>query len=519
MATGRVPIESRLQFSPGLRRGVYVGLLIGVFLAMTVGVAVNPSPNPRFLYVLLVSAVCFAPVLWLDRLNGRFFLLAVYMAVHFQYFGFADLMTALVGRAATPNDAVLTESEMIILASLAGVLVGYLAAIGRSPRNQGEAGGKDWPFGIVVLLGTLFWIVGTGCLTYWQTFIITDRSNASLLKNISQLGPWLTTVFMGGQLIQPLSIMILAYAYAVYRRAWLLPMMLIVVGVQLVLGFVADYKSEAMLAGLIVIAVKTYIEGKPPKAWLIGAFLFVMFVFPVFQAYRLEVRGEQGVTSADTLQNLGAVLEKSLEAQTKVKEGFGGAEYRVNSFWERASLKASVDLLADGAGKTVPFQMGGTLTPILTAFLPRVFFPDKESIAVGQIFNKTFHISAVEDTYISPSHVGEVYWNFGWAGTLLLMPAVGYLLGFIGARCAAYPVLSISRQMVMMITIYSFVIRAEGSIATEVVVWMRSIVAIGILHLVFARRTAGEPYLAAAIGRDVGADAAKAPTPFPNLLR
>jgi hypothetical protein len=509
---GKIPVDAREQLSPLWRRAGYFASVLGVAAVMATGMALNSSPNPRLFYLVALSAICFSPLLGLQRLNGRYFLLGVYMAVHFQYFGIGDLMSTLVGRAATPDESLLTWSEMIILVSLASALAGYLAVAFR-PAAARDRAAKDWPLATALLIGLVFWAFGTACLTYWQTFVITDRTNASLLKNISALGPALTTVFMAGQLIQPLGIMILAYIYAAYRRTWLLPLILVVVLVQMVLGFIADFKSEAMLAGLLVVAAKTYIDGKIPKAWLLGAGLFVVFVFPVFQAYRLQVRGEQGVTSADTLQNFTAVLEKAIAAQTKVKAGFGGAEYRVNSFWERASLKSSVDILAQGVGVNVPFQMGATLTPIVTAFVPRILYPEKESIAVGQVFNRTFHISAVEDTYISPSHVGEMYWNFGWPGAVLGMGLIGALLGFIGTRCTAIPALSLTRLMIMLVTIYAFVIRAEGSIATEVVVWMRSVAAIGILHALFAR-VAGEAPAAHALP-----DRRQKTLPFPNLIR
>jgi hypothetical protein len=513
----KVPVSSQMQFSPGLRLGVYAALLLAIAVMLSVGSAINTSSNTRLLFVMMMSALCFSPILSLDRINGKFLLLFVYMAVDFQYFAFGDLMLILFGRTPERDQGILSGSELVILASAVGVFGGYHAAVRWLPPKRSSEAGRDWPFSTVIAVGLLFWLSGTACLTYWQTYIITDRSNVTLIKNINMLGPALTTVFMFGQLIQPLGIMILAYAYGAYRRTFLLPIIIIVVLVQIVLGFVADFKSEAMLAGLLVIVTKIYVDGKLPKAWLIGGALFIVFVFPVFQAYRVEIRGEHGVTSADAIQNLIGTVQKAIEAQAKLQSGFGGAEYRVNSFWERASLKSSVDLLVDNVGKNVPYQMGATLTPIATAFVPRILWPSKESIAVGQVFNKTFHLSSVEDTYISPSHVGEVYWNFGWGGILLIMPAIGLLLGFIGSRCIPNP-LSLTRLMVLLVTIFAFVIRSEGSIATEVVVWMRSMVAIGLLHLMFSRST---PAFEAS-GPNAALSNSTGPlgTPsFPNLLR
>jgi hypothetical protein len=513
----KVVVSSRVQLSPALRVALYIGIMFTLLVTLSIATAVNAPANPRFLYIVILAATCFSPILSLDRINGKYFLLMVYMVIDFQYFGFGDLMGILVGRTPELDEGILSAAEVVILVSALGVLMAYHAAVRWIPPREAAAPATDWPFGTVIAIGLIFWLAGTSSLAYWQTYVITDRSNVSLVKNINALGQGLTTVFMTGQLIQPLSVMILAYAYAAYRKAFLLPLILAVVITQVVLGFVADYKSEAMLAGILVVVAKIYVEGKLPKGWLMGGALFVIFVFPVFQAYRLEVRGEHGVTSADTVQNLIGTVQKAIDATAKVQSGFGGAEYRVNSFWERASLKSSVELLVGHVGKTVPYQMGATLAEIPTAFIPRILWPSKESMAVGQVFNKTFHLSSVEDTFISPSHVGEVYWNFGWAGTLLMMPALGLLLGFIGPRCIAYPRLSLTRLMIMLITIFAFVVRAEGSIATEVVVWMRSMAAIGLLHLMCARPTVGSSgaYMDAVPSR---AHEPLNAAPFSNLL-
>jgi hypothetical protein len=395
-----------------------------------------------------------------------------------------------LGRTNEGSTGLLSEAECVILVSLAGIVLGYRLAVSRFNKTsfaRGAVNGKDWTFSAVVAVGFAFWLVGTVSLTYWQVFVIADRTNETLMKNMAALGPVYTTFFMLGQLIQPLGVIILAYAYGAYRRRFLTAIILAVTFVQIVLGFVADYKSEAMMVGIIVIITKIYIDGRLPKGWLLGAGIFILLAFPIFQAQRLAVRGEQGVSAAEVLGNITETLKKSIAAEDKVSSGFGGADYRVLSFWERASLKGSVELIVTKTGRESPYQMGATLTPILAAFIPRIVWSGKEGLAVGQIFNKTFHISEVADVYISPSHVGEIYWNFGWAGSLLVMPAIGLLLGFVGARCIAYPVLSVTRMMIMFVTIFSLVVHAEGSFATEYVVWLRSIAMIGLLHLVFAR--------------------------------
>jgi hypothetical protein len=507
-------------FSRSLRVALFVAVNLAALVAVGAGVSALAPSNPRILYVLLLTLLCSSPILHLDRINGRHFLLAVYLAVFFAFFGLSDFMGILTGETSAGDESVIGRSEWVILAAAALVIAGYHAGIrwlGDKDSRAG-AGPREWPFRVVLGIGLAFWVVGTAGLMYWQTFVITDRTNASLERNLASLGGGLTTLFMLVQLIQPLGILLLAYAYAKYKRAYLFALILLVVLVQIVLGFVADFKGEAMQGGILVIITKTYVDGRLPKGWLLGGVLFILLVFPVFQAYRIQVRGEGGVTSLQTLENLVAIFQSSLQAEEKVSKGVGGSAYKAQSFWERSSLKPSVDLIVARCGNDKPYQWGATLTPLAAALIPKILWPDKPSLAVGQIFNREFSVSEVADTYISPSHVGEVYWNFGWIGIVLGFPVIGLVLGVIGSRCSGSPRVSVTRLLIVVVTIYAFAIGSEGTIAVAYVVWLRSMAAIWLLHRIFARRASalapnGDPYVPA-----LEATAAAGPR-FSNLMR
>jgi hypothetical protein len=491
-------VNPKGYLSPALRLSLFAAANVGVLLAMVIGIGISAPSDPRIAYVMLLTLLCSSPLLTLDRVNGEYFLLAVYSLVFFNFFAVADLMGMLAGRTSQTEGGFLTTSECVILAAISVVILGYHAAAKWRKAHIKSEENTEWPLRSALAVGIIFWLVGTGALLYWQTYIITDRTNASLAKNIENLGPWLTTVFMLGQLIQPLGVLILAYLYAKYRRAPLFALILVVVLVQVVLGFIADFKGEAMQAGIIVTVVKIYVDGKLPKGWLIAGALFVVFAFPVFQSYRTLVRGEHGVTSLQTLENLAATIQKAIQAETKVEAGFGGTAYKGQSFWERSSLKKSVEIIVRRSGVDKPFQMGATLTPIVAAFIPKLLWPDKPSIPVGQVFNKEFQLSEGADTYISPSHVGELYWNFGWPGVIFGSSLIGLLLGAIGVRCGAYPRLSLTRLLITVLTIYAFAVGSEGSIAVAYVPWLRSVAAVGLLHWAFARRIAKVGHVAIA---------------------
>jgi hypothetical protein len=468
----------------GARLPLY--LLVNIAFAMLLGAAVasHGLESPRLIYLVILGLLCSSPMLLMRRLNDRFAILAVNLLLYFLFFAAADVVATFAGAAKATHASVFTLAEGIILAGAASLIVGYVLASKAAGTTATANAPAEWSSAAVVLVGALLWVAGTAAVYYWQIHIVVRRS----VEIDNRLGEWGTMVLMLGRMLQPLGIMILAYAWARYRRTPLLLLLLGVVTLQVLIGFVADSKETAMRAGLIVIIVLIMVRGRVPWAWLAGAALFVMVAFPIFQAYRAEVVGARGYTNQKAAQHLGKVLEIALSARDRVMQGTGGEQFRAQTFVERIALKNSIDIVAEHVGHDVALQRGATLLPLVAAFIPRIIWPDKPDAAAGQVFNREFGISVYRDVYISPSHLGELYWNFGWAGVLIGMAVIGGLLGWINARCDMSTQPTLTRLLVVSVTIYSLCVRFEGSIAVEYIVWMRSMAAVALLHLLFARR-------------------------------
>ncbi len=456
-------------------------------LAVSLGIAMHAQGEPRIAFLAAMFALCSLPLALMQRINDRYVMLAILLALLFTFYALADLAAVLDGSAPARGQGIVSEAEAVILAGVAALIVGYVTAVRFTRDRSARTPPPDWTPMAVVLIGLVLWGSGTAAVYYWQIHVVVRRS----VEINNDLGNWATLGIMFGRMIQPLGIMILAYAMARYRRAPIAALVIGIVCLQIGIGFLADSKETAMRAGLIVIIVLLLVRGRVPKVWLGAAALFVVFAFPVFQAYRAQVSGTRGYTNAEAAANFGKVLDIAIASTDKVKRGFGGKQFRAQSFVERTSLKSSVEIVVARAGKDVRFQNGDTLLPMVTAFIPRVFWPDKPDVATGQVFNREFRISDYRDVYISPSHLGELYWNFGWAGALLGMFAIGALLGHINARCDLSQHASVTRLLMVAVTVYSLCVRFEGSIAVEYTVWMRSIAAVALLHWVFARRAAG----------------------------
>jgi hypothetical protein len=243
----------------------------------------------------------------------------------------------------------------------------------------------------------------------------------------------------------------------------------------------------------------------------------------------VEVTGGRGLNRAQALQQIEKVVDIVLGASEK--EANSRSTERAETFVERSSSKFNIEVLFAHAGSDVAFLGGSTLVAIPMAFVPRLLAPDKEDLSVGQLFNRRLFKSN-DDTYISISELGEMYWNFSWTGIVLGMSLTGLLLGIVGVKFNLERGVSLTRVLILLVTVQSLCMGFGGSMSIAYVVWLRSMAAVGLLHLVFASRrgvvTDGLPASviaepgksAAASGRTGGLLPAGVVVPrFPNMMR
>ncbi len=490
---------------------VFAALNAAFVVAIVAGAAVSGAQNPRLLYLALLFALCSSSIIDLDGWNGRNALLAMFMVIYFVFFGVGGVAALMRGAAAPPEASPLSATEAVVLVGGLLLVLSYRAAVamlggrGRAPLRR--RGGREWPIGTIVGAGAALWVVGTFATYYWYFHVVTDVTNAATRKGLASHSELVISGLILAQLVQPLGILLTAYAWRTRRSAVLVALLAVMVALQVVLGFVIDIKGTALLGGVLVIVTIVLIDGRLPVWWIAGAALFVQLSFPVFQAYRVVVHGDLGLARTTVLDHLGKALHLALSAEQRVEHG----PDRAQTFFERLSLMGSVQMIVERTGVDVPYQRGHTLTPLISTFVPRLLWAGKPDVQAGQLVNQAFHVSDSADTYISPSHLGELYWNFGWAGVVLGMPIIGLLCGWVGARFNLRDGVTVTRLLVTILTLQYIIHGFEGSIAVSYVVWLRSLAAVAALDRLFARPA----------GRDAPGPVTAAPMPqrrFPNLL-
>lgn len=494
------------------RIGLYFGINLLFVGLLAVGYAIGGAQNPRIFYLVLLFALCSTSAIDLDGYNARYALLAIFLGMYFVYFGVQDVSNLFDGISSDSFTGAVSPGEAVILIGGLMLVIGYRVAVGIL-RPVGQVSQSfDWSMRSTLLVGIGLWLLGTLSTYFWYFYVVTDKSLEGT-KGIALLSPALTAALILAQILQPLGILLLAYAWTSTRSVFFLGILLFTIFVQVLFGFVIDIKGMALSGGSLVIATIIFADGRLPKVWIAGTAIFVFLAFPVFQAYRAVVTGN-GVARTQVLDNLGQTLDLVLAAKDRVNNG----RERAQTIFERLSMKSSVVMIVNGTANGIPFQHGYTLTPVLAAFVPKILWPSKPDVATGRILNQVFHLADQAEVYISPSHLGDLYWNFGWPGVLVGMTLIGAICGFT-ARFNPAECRTVTRLLVMVVTIELLIHGFESSLAGSYVVWQRTMAAVGLLHLMLARVrvTDRRPSQDAR-----SSDAAPVPSPalrlFPNLL-
>jgi hypothetical protein len=466
----------------------------------------------------MLFALCSSPLLFVDQPNGYFSMLAISMAVYFATFGLLDAasMFSPAVKAQAHEDFV-SPGEIVILVAVLMLNVGFHAVV-RLPKPASSGGQiKDWPARTLLIMGLLLWAAGCGAQLYQSLVLITENTNAAVAAGFSKIGIWFTSALILFEVYAgPLGVVLLGYWWTTSSRKAGNVVIAFVVFAQFIAGWVVDTKSFALSPLFIILLTRFFATGRLPVRLLLAGLVGTSLVFPVMTAKRVIMNDAQ-MSRAQSLSHTWEFLVRAVEHQDEYRNNkYGDA---TSSFLERSTDKGAVEIFAANIGKTHPYRMGTTLDPLLYVFIPRVAWSGKPGANSAQTFNREFHISADPDTYISPTHMGELYWNFGWPGVVIGMALSGALLGYVAKRFNPADRPSMTSVLVIMVTLYLLVIGRGGSIGTEYVVWLRSMALIGVLHLVFARAVRAAPHLHDADDGCSKVAAPLIPVRFPNLLR
>jgi hypothetical protein len=467
---------------------VYAGLNLLLWMVLIFGAIAGGGGFTHLPYVVLMFALCASPIPFVRRLNDPFAMLTVMCGVYFLSFGLADAVAMLSpAPREPPGTGLFTAGEAMLLIGTLVQIAGFHAGVRLFGGDRAAGAARDWPRSMLLPIGLVIWIVGCAGNLYMSLVVQPVNSAAAVTAGFSQLGVWNTTglIFISNY-AGPLGIVILAYWWSRWAPRGGSALMIFIICMQLVVGFVVDQKEAALNGPLVILLTRFVTTGRVPMRWLVCAAAGMALIFPVLTAKRIIMTEGLNLNRAQALSRTGEILWRAIAERDVAQKG-RKYEQKAQTFLQRATDKGAVEVFAAHIGVDHDYRMGSTLEPLLYVFIPRLVWSDKPGDSSAQLFNREFHMSEDRDTYISPTHIGELYWNFGMVGVITGMTLIGLLLGWVCGRFDQSRQASITGVLVLIVTLYELVVRRGGQIEVEYAVWIRTLALIWLLHLLLAK--------------------------------
>jgi hypothetical protein len=478
--SGAAPEEKRR------RRGLYI--VSNALMVMVVAIAFAMNDNAEFglgMYIVGLFSICTSPLLFLSSFRGKELLVLLFLAVYFDAFCLQDLAGLFSNGPSLsyPRPSLFTQGEAAILLGSLCVLAGYAAASMLVPKRHSGILTREWSPGFSTVLGIGLWVTGF-------CFIAAFQFGAADLHARVGFDPRIAGFFTLFRMMEPLGMLMLIYQYLITRRKILIPLLLAMMAADVALGFLGDTKELAIRGPLLYLVCQVGLRERLP---IIETFVFILFagvLFNAFAQYR-DFLHSRSMTREKAFENIGAVLDRLLRKNEDVGKGLSnGIDYLA----ERISLKSYVELVIARTGNGVDFQNGKTIQPLLFAFVPRFILPDKEDNAMtGRLFNRKFHLSESDETYIAMGQLGEFYWNFGWPGLVIGMFLVGLFMTVVASLVSLDDAQTLPRFLLLLCTIYLVALRFEDAIALTYTVWARVTVMLLAMHVLMPKKRLPEP--------------------------
>jgi len=405
-------------------------IVLGAFLVMSAGVSSGISGAKMAMLGLALFTACLGLfVIALDQSrapNQRHILLDLFALTYVILFTI-PVLTNYVWTTGLFDPPDMPFSQMSIeqllpaqLAVLFGFIVllgGYASPLGRAASLPLPPPRYEWTQAAALGAGFVWISLGWALHLLSLMGLLPPRLGSGVLGGISNatlIGPGLLTII-----------------YVKHRNqlARLALWSLVLVGS--VLGFFTGSKTR-VLTPLIMVALTWMIAtGRLRARWMAVGLAALVVLYPAAEFYRNVVRGGgTRVRVADIMANPAAAISQisafvsGSDTQHYLLDGIAASTARLDGLGRMAVIVRDVP-------ERVPYQGGWTIGRVAVSYVPRVIWPEKPHMGIGQFITDNFGAGAHIKTATGPTVPGEFYLNFGFAGVIGGMFMLGVLLRFL----------------------------------------------------------------------------------------
>jgi hypothetical protein len=222
-------------------------------------------------------------------------------------------------------------------------------------------------------------------------------------------------------------------------QTWLL--LLVFVPLEVIPRLASGLLAEIMILCLFMMIVIWY-ERKRIPVVLIGVLtILYLGLAPAKAEYRAQTWNEGGA-NLSPIEKVQLFVNLAIAHHQKYTFNFGATAQNtpktsvLDQAAERSAQIVVLSKVMEDTPKIVPYWEGKTYLPLFTSFIPRIVWPDKPELRVGNEFGKRYNYLNANDftTSFNLPWIVEMYANFGYWGVIVGMSLAGVFLSLVEAK-------------------------------------------------------------------------------------
>jgi hypothetical protein len=226
------------------------------------------------------------------------------------------------------------------------------------------------------------------------------------------------------------------------------------------MGIISNSKGMMLVPFLYIALASWGAYGRFPYKFavaILGLYVFVAFPF---------------VTASRFVEFTGTRLEfadLAIESLVSMRWAEDSAALSALASLDRGLFAYFTDIVSQ-TGTVVPFMEGRTFSEGLQGALPRLLYPEKPDLSIGNWTAKAFGVIDVQDdiTNLSPTYMGEFYMNFGLVGVCFGM----CMLAVLAVLVDRYVI--VTRRSWVMPIMVSFVVWQESFVGHTIIPFVKN---------------------------------------------
>lgn len=323
------------------------------------------------------------------------------------------------------------SGQLLILIALIAFLLGHLVPLWSLVGKRTERPPRDWPATITLSVGIGLILIGWPVSTAATLGFIPTALGSGVISTI------------GSSLVFGHVLLALAYFRNGMRIALIL--MCITIPITSLIGFLSGSKTSTILAPTFIAMTYVFEKRRIPVSFVAAAVLALAVIYPASEFLRVYMLGSDFRFTSEVILNPGS---SASEVTNYVKSrGFG--DYLADGFssvGQRFDSTGVVSVIVRDTPRLTPYQHGSTLILFFVSFVPRVIWPEKPNVSIGQFITDVYGSGSHIESSTAPSQIGDYYLNFGYPGVIIGMFGLGVMLRlagdlFLGRRSTATSIL------------------------------------------------------------------------------